>query len=142
MADGDRLGHREKLREGFLAEDDLARSDESLPEMLLSYAIPQEDVRRLAGELLTRFGGLSGVLGASREASRKCDCIKSYASTLIKLADRLRTSHPGHAGQQDKAAVSAGDHPSLFPSDLTKPTGAVGEIPPSANKPVVVRRGT
>jgi len=41
-------GHRQRLRERFVAGEQKAQSDEALLELLLCYAIPQRDVHPLA----------------------------------------------------------------------------------------------
>ncbi|MDP1069133.1 hypothetical protein, partial [Klebsiella pneumoniae] len=61
MADSKKTGHRQRLRERFLAGDENSRSEEALLELLLTYAIPQRDVQPLAKHLLEAFGGLPGV---------------------------------------------------------------------------------
>src|SRR5208282_6532958 len=67
------LGHRERLRarllEALEAHPDSLDTlpDYELLEFLLFSAKPRGDTKPLAKELLKRFGGLSGVLGASRE---------------------------------------------------------------------------
>lgn len=144
MVDVSKLGHRDRLRERFARGEDFAHTDESLLELLLSYSIPQKDVRPLAGKLLQEFGSLSGVLAASREALCRCDGIKSYTATLIKLVDWLRTHHARSATQQDLPRVSVRDQPSLFPSDITEGIIAPEAIPATASKPakIVPRRGT
>lgn len=45
-------GHRQRLKERFLAGEQRALGDEALLELLLTYAIPQKDVRPLAERLL------------------------------------------------------------------------------------------
>ena len=59
-----RAGHRERLRQNFLAGN-LAKY-ETL-ELLLSYAIPRRDVRPLARMLYKRFGGMFQILSAEIE---------------------------------------------------------------------------
>jgi hypothetical protein len=41
-------GHRQRLRDRFLSEEASALTEESLIELLLTFAIPQKDVRPLA----------------------------------------------------------------------------------------------
>jgi DNA repair protein RadC len=45
-------GHRQRLRERFLADESLSHTDEALLELLLTYSIPQRDVQLLAKALL------------------------------------------------------------------------------------------
>ncbi|MDR3512446.1 MAG: DNA repair protein RadC [Caulobacteraceae bacterium] len=58
-------GHRERLRARAKAGGLEALPDYELLELYLFRAIPQKDVKPLAKALLARFGGLSGVLGAT-----------------------------------------------------------------------------
>lgn len=57
-------GHRDRLRERFLASPD-ALPDYELLELLLFMAIPRRDVKPIAKILVARFGNLAGVLNAS-----------------------------------------------------------------------------
>lgn len=57
-------GHRDRLRERFLAAPD-AMPDYELLELLLFMAIPRRDVKPIAKILVARFGNLAGVLNAS-----------------------------------------------------------------------------
>jgi DNA repair protein RadC len=45
-------GHRQRLKERFLAGEPSSQSDEALLELLLTYAIPQKDVQPLARHLI------------------------------------------------------------------------------------------
>jgi len=65
------LGHRERLRDRLLEAGPEALPDYELLEFLLFAARPRGDTKPLAKELLKRFGGLAGVLGASRESLLK-----------------------------------------------------------------------
>lgn len=57
------LGHRERLRERFLAAGDTL-ADYELLELLLYRLIPRADTKPVAKALLARFGTLAEVLGA------------------------------------------------------------------------------
>ena len=59
------LGHRDRLRERARKGGLAALPDYELLELCLFRSIPMRDVKPLAKALLTRFGGLSGVLAAS-----------------------------------------------------------------------------
>lgn len=113
-------------------------------ELLLSYAIPQKDVRRLAGRLLAEFGDLPGVLAARREDLCRSDGIKEYTATLIKLVDWIRTHHPPRIGQMDRTKSVPREQPSLFPSEVAKAQPQVAETPVGTPKRsrIIPRRGT
>lgn len=57
------LGHRERLRERFLANPD-ALPDYEILELLLAAAIPRRDTKPLAKALIDEFGGYAEVLAA------------------------------------------------------------------------------
>jgi DNA repair protein RadC len=57
-------GHRQRLRERFLATGGEGMPDYELLELLLAQAIPRRDVKPLAKALLDRFGGFAGVIAA------------------------------------------------------------------------------
>jgi DNA repair protein RadC len=58
------LGHRQRLRERFLAGGPEAVADYELLELLLFQAKPRGDVKPLAKALLARFGSFAAVLAA------------------------------------------------------------------------------
>jgi hypothetical protein len=64
MAENRKTGHRQKLRERFLAEGHESCSDERLLELLLTFAIGRKDVRPLAQELVQIFGNLDHILSS------------------------------------------------------------------------------
>jgi len=60
-------GHRGRLRERFMESAEGGLPDYELLELLLFFSIPRIDVKPLAKDLLSRFGGLSSVLAADPE---------------------------------------------------------------------------
>lgn len=58
------LGHRQRLRDRFMAADPEALPDYELLELLLFFSIAKIDVKPLAKQLLAEFGSLGGVLAA------------------------------------------------------------------------------
>lgn len=60
-------GHRQRLRDRFLATDGDGMPDYELLEMLLAQAIPRRDVKPLAKELVDRFGSFAAVISADPE---------------------------------------------------------------------------
>jgi DNA repair protein RadC len=59
-------GHRERLRQRFLAGGHGPMPEDELLELLLFNAVPRIDVKPLAKTLLETFGDLSGVVAASK----------------------------------------------------------------------------
>lgn len=77
-------GHRDRLRERFLAAPD-SLPDYELLELLLFMAIPRRDVKPIAKTLIARFGSLSGVLNASVAELEGVDGISEITATAIKI---------------------------------------------------------
>jgi len=86
-------GHRQRLKERFLAGEPRAGTDEALLELLLTYAIPQKDVQPLAARLLVTFGTLPAVLAADLPALCAVDGIGEHAATLLRLTARIGRNH-------------------------------------------------
>jgi len=57
-------GHRQRLRERFMAAGADALADYELLELLLFYSIPRRDVKPLAKQLIEKFGSFAAVLAA------------------------------------------------------------------------------
>jgi len=93
MAQKNKIGHRQRLRERFLRADDSSYSEIALLELLLTFSIPQKDVEPLARHLINKFGSLSAVLDASLETLCQVEGIKSNSAALLKLVDWIRSNH-------------------------------------------------
>ena len=78
-------GHRQRLKDRFIAGDPQARKDEALLELLLCYAISQKDVQPLARKLLRTFGDLRAVLDADIDALCAVEGIKEHSAVLLNL---------------------------------------------------------
>lgn len=63
-------GHRDRLRQRFLAAGPDALQDYELLELLLFQAIPRKDIKPLAKELMSVYGSLWAVTQASAESLR------------------------------------------------------------------------
>ncbi|MFO1154970.1 MAG: DNA repair protein RadC [Rhodospirillales bacterium] len=81
-------GHRQRLRDRFLAGDDTALPDYELLELLLFFAVRRVDTKPLAKQLLARFGSLAGAVNASTEQLGEFEGMNHYIITLFK-ATRL-----------------------------------------------------
>lgn len=78
------LGHRERLRERFVAGGPDALPDYELLELLLCSAIPRRDVKPLAKSLIAEFGTIGGVLAADILALQQIDGIKLGTASFLK----------------------------------------------------------
>jgi DNA repair protein RadC len=87
-------GHRDPLRERFMANDGDGLPDYELLELLLSLAIPRRDVKPIAKALIEQFGSLGEVLSADPKALTQVKGIGDSAAALkIVRAAGLRLSH-------------------------------------------------
>ncbi|MCC6780630.1 MAG: DNA repair protein RadC [Hyphomicrobiales bacterium] len=78
-------GHRQRLRERFLAAGSDALADYELIELLLFRAIPQRDVKPLAKDLIARFGSFSEVIAAPAERLREVGGLGEAAVAELKI---------------------------------------------------------
>ena len=78
-------GHRQRLRQRFLAAGSEAISDYEMLELILFRAIPQRDVKPLAKELLATFGSFSEVIAAPAERLNEVDGLGEAAITELKI---------------------------------------------------------
>lgn len=93
-------GHRDRLRERFLAAPD-SLPDYELLELLLFLAIPRRDVKPIAKILTARFGNLAGVLNASPADLEGVEGISANTATALKIvrASGLRLMKQEIAGR-------------------------------------------
>lgn len=77
-------GHRQRLRNRFLAGADEALPDYELLELLLFFAIPKIDTKPMAKQLLGRFGSLAGVVNAASEQLAEIERMDHFIITLFK----------------------------------------------------------
>ena len=78
-------GHRQRLRQRFLAAGSEAISDYEMLELILFRAIPQRDVKPLAKDLLATFGSFSEVIAAPVERLKEVDGLGEAAITELKI---------------------------------------------------------
>ena len=93
---GEHAGHRQRMRERFLAGGLEGFADHEVLELMLFYAIPQRNVNPLAHRLLDRFGTLHAVLEAPVEELMKVEGVGQYAALLsslgVAMADHIIVS--------------------------------------------------
>jgi DNA repair protein RadC len=76
-------GHRDRLRERFLAAPDKL-PDYELLELLLFLAIPRRDVKPIAKILIARFGNIAGVLNANLADLQGVEGISENTAVALK----------------------------------------------------------
>jgi DNA repair protein RadC len=77
--------HRQRLKKKFTASGVDAFYDYEVLELLLSYAIPQKDVKPLAKDILKNFGSLKGVMDAHIRDLEGVTGVGEHTAVLIKL---------------------------------------------------------
>jgi DNA repair protein RadC len=82
-------GHRERLRQRFLAEPESV-SDAQLLELFLTYAVPRRDVRLLAEGLITRYGSLAAVLDQKAEELASFSGLGGASACLLRAVAAAR----------------------------------------------------
>jgi len=79
------VGHRERLRERFLKTGIQGFADYEVVELLLTLAIPRQDVKEPAKQLIKKFGNLQGILDAPVEELRKVEKIGAVTPVALKI---------------------------------------------------------
>lgn len=142
LADQEKSGHRQRLRERFVAGEEISHTDEAILELLLSYAIPQKDLQPLIQKLLGSYGDLGGVLAADLDTLCRMDGIKSYAATLLKVTDWIRSHYQAADTSQSQVLQPVNKQINLF--ETPEPLPSLIPVRPhfKTPKPVVPRRGS
>lgn len=86
-------GHRQRMKEEFVAGGLESFADHRALELLLFYAKPRVDVNPLAHILIDTFGSLSGVFDADYEDLLKVDGVGEHVATLIKLIPAISAKY-------------------------------------------------
>lgn len=84
-------GHRERVKQKFVACGDAAFSDHELLEQLLFYSIPRQNTNDIAHRLIDRFGSLKGVLEARLEELITVEGVGRNTAILIKTSFAINT---------------------------------------------------
>jgi len=79
-------GHRQRLRQRFLATAGHGMPDYELLELLLMLAVPRRDVKPLAKDLLRRFGDFASVVSADPAKLRRVPGMGDTTIAALKLA--------------------------------------------------------
>jgi DNA repair protein RadC len=83
------LGHRERLREKFLAQGPDALADYEIIELLLTLARPRIDCKPIAKALLKRFGSLPALMAADTESLKSVEDVGDGTVVALKLVQAV-----------------------------------------------------
>lgn len=86
-------GHRERVRERFLAAGLSSFEEHQALELLLFYAVPRTDTNPTAHELIDAFGSLRGVLDAGYADLIRIKGVGPNAAMLITLVRELHRKY-------------------------------------------------
>ena len=75
-------GHRQRLKNRFLADGLRSFNEINTLELLLFYAVPRKDTNPIAHRLLDRFGSLSAVLEAEPALLTEVDGVSEHLSLI------------------------------------------------------------
>lgn len=93
MSEQHHTGHRARLREKYAKSGADSFHDYELMELLLTYAIPQRDVKPIAKELFKKFHSFSGIIDAPLAEIAKTPGLGEYSSILIKLVRDISSAY-------------------------------------------------
>lgn len=80
-----RSGHRQRMRESYLASGTEHMADHQILELYLSLVIPRHDVKETAYNLMNTFGSLEGVFNAEVADLKEVKGIGENTAILISL---------------------------------------------------------
>ena len=120
MAEKEEVGHRQRLRERFLAGGPEECSDEMLLELLLTFAIGRKDVRPIAQELVQIFGNLDHVLSASPDELYKVKGLGQSSIALLKVVDFIKS---GTISAETGLSLTKGGNPNQLQLFEDSPNG-------------------
>jgi DNA repair protein RadC len=78
-------GHRARMRQRLLRAGPDALADHEMLEMMLFIALPRRDTKPIARDLLARFRGFAGVIGAPASELTAVDGMGEAGAAAIKL---------------------------------------------------------
>ena len=97
-------GHRARLRQRFIKEGASGFQNHEVLELLLFGSVARKDTNKLAHNLLSKFGGFSGVLNASPEQLMSVKGVSTV--TACNLAILKEVFHRYKKDEQDKSKLN------------------------------------
>ncbi len=95
-------GHRQRMKDRFLAEGLDHFSEVQVLELLLFYCVPRQDTNPLAHALIEHFGSLAQVLEAPAAELEKVKGIGRNAATFLSLMNQVGRYYLVNRSQQNQ----------------------------------------
>ncbi len=81
----DFLGHRQRLRDRFMAGGPAALADYELLELLLAFVIPRQDTKPLAKRLIAEFGSFAAAISAEPRRLAEVSGVGERTISMLKV---------------------------------------------------------
>jgi len=94
-------GHRKRLRQRFMKHGIESLQDYEVVELLLTFSIPQKDIKPTAKDMLKKFGSVKGIFEASSEELKVFSNVKDKTVELITFIKEISALY-----QMEKAKES------------------------------------
>ncbi len=102
-------GHRQRVKEEFLATGFTGWSDHRILEFLLFYALPQGDTNEIAHNLINKFGSLSGVLVAPLEELKRTQGVGDHTATFLCSMSSVAAVYTGSRARRNTVVNAPSD---------------------------------
>jgi len=99
------LGHRKRLRERFKTIGSSSLQEYEILELLLTYVIPQKDVKPIAKELINKFGSIKNIMDADENDLKSVKYIKDKFIVLIKLIKEINSLYKKKALEEESTSI-------------------------------------
>lgn len=103
------LGYRKRLKNRFMEFGIDHLQDYETIELLLTFALPQKDVKPIAKDLLTKFGSIKGLFDAKADDLKTIPYIKENAVVLIQLIKEINALYQKQKASSDSIPKSWND---------------------------------
>lgn len=111
-------GHRQRVKQRYLAEGLDAFEDHQVLEMLLFYCIPMKDTNELAHKMIKEFGSLAGLFEADpKDICKRCKVSENVAILISLIPPLARRYFKAKWGEKPilNSSLKAGEYAvSLF----------------------------
>ena len=116
------LGHRKRLRDRFLKNEQSVMLDYELLEMLLGIVQPRKDIKPVAKKLLRLFGSFAGVIGAEIGQLQAVSGMGTSSIAMLKIIHEhnrvLFLNSKNYLIETEMRARGTIDHTHTYPREI------------------------